>query len=201
MISEHIELFTEDFPGVIPGPEADASLRKELRHRLPASVLDFMEQYGFSGFGDGRFFLTDPTVWQPTVDMFRDALDVPMSPGPLTPFGRSAFGNVYAWSTETGLVTFSPLTGDVFVDDSSDELPQDADLVIGSFFSTARPDSFDFTDESGQWLFDRAVERLGPLSVDEVYGFLPPYRTGGAAVLENLQRVDALAHMVILTDG
>lgn len=201
MGSEHVDLFLEEFGGIIAGPPAGAGLASEYEHRLPGLVLDFMQEQGFSGFGHGRFWLTDPAVWQASVDMLCEAMDVPLDTGPLTPFGRSAFGALYAWSTRTGLVTFNPVTGQVFVEDTTDELPQDADLVMGSFFSASRPDSFDLGDDQGQYLFDRALERLGPLEVTQVYGFDVPIRAGGAATLEHLERVDALAHLVVLTDG
>ncbi|OYO22838.1 hypothetical protein CGZ93_07300 [Enemella dayhoffiae] len=201
MVSEHVELFLNDFPGVIDGPSAGPELERDFAQRLPRTILDFMISHGFSGFGRGLFWLVDPARWQPTLEMLLETAELPQPVGELTAFGRTAFGDVYAWSQQTGVVTVSPATGNVFVDDTSDELPEDAELVAGSFFSIARPDSFDLEDEDGDWLFDRARAELGELSPSETYGFFPPLRLGGPARLENLQRVDVLAHLVILTEG
>ncbi|NNG20733.1 DUF1851 domain-containing protein [Naumannella sp. ID2617S] len=201
MVSEHVELFLNDFPGVIDGPSAGPELERDFAQRLPRTILDFMISHGFSGFGRGLFWLVDPARWQPTVEMLLETAELPQPVGELTAFGRTAFGDVYAWSQQTGVVTVSPATGNVFVDDTSDELPEDAELVAGSFFSIARPDSFDLEDEDGHRLFDRARAELGELSPSEAYGFFPPLQLGGPARLENLQRVDVLAHLVILTEG
>lgn len=82
VISEHIDLFLEEFGGIIAGPPAEAALVAEYEHRLPGLVLCFMQEYGFSGFGQGRFFLTDPAVWQASVDMLCEAMEVPRMLGP-----------------------------------------------------------------------------------------------------------------------
>jgi len=58
----------------------------------------------------------------------------------------------------------------------------------------------DFEDIRQQPLFDRALRALGPLSAEEMYGFEPALALGGRAELGNLQKVDAVTHLILLAE-
>lgn len=44
------------------------------------------------------------------------------------------------------------------------------------------------------------MAKLGPLEVDEMYGFVPTLTIGGAPKLENLQKVKIMEHLTFLAD-
>ncbi|AYD89437.1 hypothetical protein D5R93_04035 [Actinomyces lilanjuaniae] len=44
---------------------------------LPASVLHLWERFGFEGFGQGRWWFTDPFRWAPVVQAWLEGTEVP----------------------------------------------------------------------------------------------------------------------------
>jgi len=47
-------------------------------------------------------------------------------------------------------------------------------------------------------LFEQALKKLGPLAVDEVYGFEPILAAGGTLMVDNLAKLDLNIHLTIL---
>jgi len=56
----------------------------------------------------------------------------------------------------------------------------------------------DQTDDKDAPLFGRALELLGPLAHDEMYGFVPALALGGPCRLDHLQKVKAAEHLMFL---
>lgn len=48
-------------------------------------------------------------------------------------------------------------------------------------------------------LFEKALRTLGPLQVDEMYGFVPALALGGPADLTHLQKVKTIEHLTFLS--
>ncbi|OHU75820.1 hypothetical protein BKG84_26460 [Mycobacteroides chelonae] len=67
-----------------------------------------------------------------------------------------------------------------------------------AFFTGADAEQFDFRDREEVPMFDRVYEYLGPLQFDEVYGFAPGLRIGGAAVVESTHLFQIHVHMALL---
>ncbi|RXE89640.1 glutamyl-tRNA amidotransferase [Pseudoalteromonas sp. A757] len=68
------------------------------------------------------------------------------------------------------------------------------------FFSVQTTTQIDLIDINEQPLFERTLERLGPLENGEIYGFAPALALGGEPKLENLQKVKATEHLAFLAD-
>ena len=68
------------------------------------------------------------------------------------------------------------------------------DLGIRAFFSTKSPKTNGFEE-----LFPPALETLGLLKTDEMYGFVPALALGGPMELKNLQRVKLIEHLEFLS--
>ena len=66
------------------------------------------------------------------------------------------------------------------------------------FFSSMTRESMEFKDVDGNPLFEKALKKLGPLSHDTIYGFVPALSVTGEPRLENLKLLDALTHLEIL---
>ncbi|EPM69033.1 hypothetical protein A249_39350 [Pseudomonas syringae pv. actinidiae ICMP 18804] len=62
------------------------------------------------------------------------------------------------------------------------------------FFSSKKPDESDLDG-----LFKPALEKLGPLKSDEMYGFVPALALGGPMELKNLQKVKTIEHLEFLS--
>jgi hypothetical protein len=48
-------------------------------------------------------------------------------------------------------------------------------------------------------LFEPARKKLGTLRRDEMYGFVPALMLGGSETVDNLEKVKAVEHLVILS--
>ncbi|MOA21998.1 hypothetical protein D3C78_1425230 [compost metagenome] len=65
---------------------------------------------------------------------------------------------------------------------------------VSVFFSFVRPDHNDLDG-----FFKPALEKLGQLNSDEMYGFVPALALGGAMDLRNLQKVKTIEHLEFLS--
>lgn len=72
------------------------------------------------------------------------------------------------------------------------------DLELQSFLSMVEREDFDMEDADGEFLFERALQALGPLGEQELYGFEPALVMGGKAVLGNLRKLQLDVHLTIL---
>jgi len=77
--------------------------------------------------------------------------------------------------------------------------PEKDDAAIIAFFLSKDKDDFDFDDYKEKPLFARALKKLGPLSVDEMYEFEPALSIGGMPKLENLAKVKMIEYLDLLS--
>jgi len=107
---------------------------------------------------------------------------------------RSAFGELYFWGEETGAslkITSIVSRCTTFVS----SLPKDQmDKRFQNFLLSAEVEYNDFDD-----LFQPAKKKLGTLSRDEMYGFVPAIMLGGSDALDNLKKVRSVEHLVFLS--
>ncbi|SPT53536.1 GAD-like domain [Actinomyces bovis] len=164
---------------------------------LPRSIIHTWQRFGFEGFSGGAFWITDPLKWAPVV---QDWLDPVMERLPFTDtwhcLARNAMGTMFLWGENTGdTLEIDPVYHEVIVDQlarrtfTQPGAPQRAgDMFFGSM--AYLPD-----DEGGRPLPSQALERLGPLGVDEVYGFVLPVVLGGSLSVDNLRIVNAFTYL------
>lgn len=147
------------------------------------------------------------TFWTVDPDEYEDLIDEWLEDTKLEQLdafhviARSAFGDLYACGKKTGRsVTIAcPLNKiSALPKGLKPKSKEDLDLSIYSFFGSSDKSRFNLKDESGKLLFDRAVERLGKLASDEMYGFEPALVLGGRMRRENLVKVKTDAHLTIL---
>lgn len=67
------------------------------------------------------------------------------------------------------------------------------------FFASSSRDAYDLKEVDDQPLFERALEKLGPLDHDTMYGFVPALALGGEPSLDLLQKLSAQAHLDVLS--
>jgi hypothetical protein len=172
---------------------------KKFRGKLPEQLLSYWNQYGWSGYGKGLFWLVDPDEYEPALEAWIGDLP-PMERDAYYVIARSAFGQLFLWGTKSGpsLDINSPW-GMIFPKDKSEKIAAgDADFLARMFFETKDRISLDLKDYLDKPLFDRALKTLGPLAADEMYGFEPALALGGKADIKNLRKVKAVEHLVML---
>lgn len=172
---------------------------EKFRGKLPDKLLEYWQEYGWCGYGEGLLWTVDPDEWEGVLDdwigdtpfMEKDAYYV---------IARSAFGKLVLWGTNTGqsLRVVTPY-GWVYPSFDPDFKEDGPDLSVQLFFSSASRPTFDMTDTEDKPLFERALAKLGPLDHDTMYGFSPALALGGEPKLERLQKLDAHVHLNILS--
>lgn len=169
------------------------------RGKLPDKLLDYWRAYGWCAYGKGIFWTVDPAEWEDVLEawigdtsfMEQDAYHV---------FARSAFGDLYLWGERSGpSLRIHPAWGMIYPSFHPDEFLEDGpDFSLQLFFSGCSKEFMDLRDEDQNPLFDRALEKLGPLDDQSVYGFVPALVAGGRADLAGVQKLDAHVHLEIL---
>ena len=172
--------------------DVPASSIERYRGKLPDQLLAYWQEHGWSGYADGLFWTVDPQEYEPVLEawigttpfMEQDALHI---------IARSAFGGLYFWGARTGyaLKLFAPGAYVLPMNDtpSGESLDQQVQMFFG--YTKRAPNDFDD-------LFAPALKKLGHLGHDEMYGFVPALALGGPADLAHLEKVSAVAHLVIL---
>ncbi|NDR53543.1 GAD-like domain-containing protein [Actinomyces sp. 565] len=171
---------------------------------LPASVLQLWRRFGFDGFGDGRWWFTDPLQWQPVVDAWLENTEVPFPEQKWWCLSRTAMGDMDLWGEVSGpALTITPTLG--WIRPNAGNARKISDPVMRerkgcTTLVSAREDTFE-DDDTGQLLVDWAIEHLGILGPGQVYGLTPAYCFTGKASTSQMGIEDATAHLTFLAQA
>lgn len=199
MRDEDFEAFIEKFGQASHQEFPSTSHIEHWQNSSPDQLLTYWKQEGFAAYGDGLFWIVDPSAYEDTVtEWLRDS--------PLNKvdrfhvIARSAFGKLYLWGERTGSsVKILPSTNAIVALSSNLKRGiKDPDFAIRTFFSGRALSDADLKDEDGSLLFKRILNKAGPLSAGEMYGFNPPSVVGGRAKLENLEKLNIFDHLAYL---
>ncbi len=206
-LDEAFESFLDDFYNyegfgpAIKSAQPNQQVIDKYHRKLPDRLLEYWQEYGFCGWGEGIFWTVNP-------DDYEDILQTWLEGTPLIDqdqyyvIGRSAFGKLFVWGEKSGqsIKIISPY-GMIFPTDESEDLKNDgADKTLDYYYMNRDKEEMDIDDPEDNPLFKRALEKLGPLEADEMYGFVPALALGGTPKLENLQIVKATEHLAFLAD-
>jgi len=168
---------------------------------LPDALLLIWQKIGWASWADGIFWTVNPADYDNLVDLWLEDTSFPEIDH-YHIIARSAFGDLYAWGQNNNqYFTIScPVNALIAQEKKIQTQRNDANLSLNSFFSFSDKEDFDMEDENEKSLFDQALDKLGPLAADEVYGFEPPLFAGGAAALrvDNLAKLKLDQHLTIL---
>ncbi|MFE3187585.1 GAD-like domain-containing protein [Nocardia sp. NPDC059240] len=168
----------------------------------PGFLLELWRELGFAGFRKGMLWLCDPVQWQDTVDDWTVGLRLPSGDDSWIAVTRSAFGRMTLWGRRTGLsLTVVPDRGWVFANDQSHEMATDFDRDVQLYASllATSEDTLDPEADDDKPLFKRVLKKLGPVSHDTMYGFVPAMALGGPTLPNHAEIVDAAVHMQLLS--
>jgi hypothetical protein len=173
-----------------------AADRQRLEGQVPAFLLDFWDQDGWSGYNDGLIWFVDPDEYAPVLALW-DTSQSALSLTPPLVVMRSAFGNLFYIETHLApngkpVQTLSKL--DVLMSKY---------YTVSSFAekyltrTIAKPDYFPTVLMQAE--VRRAIKDVGPLEWDEMYGFEPALPLGGSGAPETVRRVKIFNHHLMLS--
>ncbi len=207
----NIDLFVnDDFFSMLLAREGEPANARKLgerevapyRSKVPPALIQFWMDHGLGSYRQGRYWICDPKNFQPVIEQIFEG-DPEFDPAEMTVVGYDAFAALTIWHRRRRSVfvdmisprVFNP-EKDSYVDKRSGELLSE-DIAVGRSLTRFLVRD-DLDDDDGFPLFPRAVEHLGSLESEEIYGFFPPLSYGGARMLGNLKRVNGPIHMSIL---
>lgn len=162
---------------------------------LPRALLSFWTEHGRGSYKEGAFWICDPRPFKPLLgEIF--AGDPEFNPKRMSVIGYSAFGTLLIWDRLKKQVSVNLLFSTVHnvpeekrIDQNTGQ-PFSDDFTIGTFIN-----GMQYYDEP---LFSAAVQRLGRLGEDEIYGFVPALQLGGAFAAENLHKMRVFEHAAFI---
>lgn len=182
-----IDRFTAEFR---PGKDLvkpDKALLDFGRQMLPPEIMYLWETYGFGEYGDGFIKVVDP----------RDYMD-----------------SLYTWLGKqdfSKIPLFVSAFGDIFYYRKLDEEENDISMLdihyrrievctysYQEFFDSYILDEGIKEKVLRRTLYNQAVERLGALSVNECFYFVPALVIGGAEDIKHIRKGDASVHQHVL---
>lgn len=168
-----------------------------LEKRVPKTLVQFWRNYTLGVYGSGLLHLCNPIHFDPLLEILF-ANDSDFHPAATSLYAFTVFGTLYLWNSVHGAMTLYLLDGSLVASGyTCPEKRQTPNIDISSNIFSFSPKRADLEDDNGP-LFSRAVEKLGEPNLDECYGFFPALALRGERRLENLKRVKALEHFVIL---
>jgi hypothetical protein len=171
----------------------------ELSGKLPQALLDFWQLYGVGEWFGGLLRFSHPKEFNSVLALWFGA-DGEFTHREFHVVARNAFGDLFLWAQRHHSGTIRSTESQIdFTGLFKPEELAEADIDVYLVFSTNDPkESFDHFDVNDKPLFERCVARFGPLERDEIYGFTLPLALGGARTIENLGKVKAKEHLMIL---
>ncbi|RJF44878.1 glutamyl-tRNA amidotransferase [Actinomyces sp. 2119] len=170
---------------------------------LPASVLHLWRRFGFEGFGQGRWWFTDPFLWAPVVDAWLEGTPVPFPSQRWWCLARSAMGDMELWGEVSGpALTLTPALGRVYPHSgNAAKMPDPVrrERMGATTLVSASEDLDD--DDTGVLVADWAIEHLGVLGAGQVYGLTPAYCFTGRVSTSQVGVEDAVAHLTFLAQA
>ncbi len=201
MLSKNFAHLMKKYGAFEPVEHVSAADVEPYRGKLPESLLTLWVECGRGAWLGGKFQFCDPARYRSVLDLVFGA-DPDFSSRDCLPYGFTAFGELLVWSQRHQVVKIDLRVGSVAAPKMNSKNPAPDDLVISISTLPMLDDAQgDMVDNNNKPLFDRAVAKLGRLTLGEVYGFVPALTLGGVAKLENLKRVSALEHFFILAQS
>lgn len=202
MIDPDFARFMQDSGEAIYRTRIPESTIANWSNKLPPVLLDIWRQEGWAGYSNGRLWTVNPGDYEQIKDAWLAGTPLPLL-DKFHVFARTAFGDLYLCGEKAGpCVTVSCFVNQVmaFRQISKGKPPHHHDSRIRAIFACHDPEDSDCTDTLDKPLFDRAMNKYGPLGPDEMYGFESPLVLGGRPTLTNLRRVKLAPYLLALRE-
>lgn len=192
----------EGFSPIVDSVPVDNETLSYFSGKLPERLLRYWKEYGFSGFGDGIFWIVNPNDYQAIVDKWLAQTKL-WGRENLYAVARTAFGEVYIRGDKSISTTIiDPHLNNILPGDFETPTPDKESLErsIGIFFEIKSKKSVDYADKNEKLLFQRCLKKYGMLEHDEMYTFSPALALGGTADINNIKKVKILEQLSMLCD-
>lgn len=202
MSDEYFTVFLEGegfAPALVCSP-ADQDTLTRYQGILPDRLLSYWKEFGFCGYGEGLFWLVNPTDYEELVELWLK--DTPLwGRENYYVIARTAFGDLYIWGDKSGKTTvITPYEHSIMPNDMPKEplTKEEKERKLGIFISCRNKKSADAYDKDEKLLFKKALKKLGTLEHDEMYAFVPALALGGIADIKNVKKVKLQEQLSIL---
>ncbi|WP_313201861.1 GAD-like domain-containing protein [Pseudomonas sp.] len=192
-MDEAFSVFIEEVGEPTHRQEVPASTIERYKGKLPDKLLQYWMEHGWCGYGDGMFWTVNPQDYEGVVVSMLESANLETY-DKFHLVARGAFGDLYLFGEKTGFsLKIAPHIGR-YVGSKCEVTASDMDRLVQNFFACRDLDSNDFDD-----MFEPTKKRLGILGPDEMYGFVPALVFGGPIRLDNIQKLKAVEHLVLLS--
>ncbi len=192
-MDENFKFFLENMGPPIERRDVPSSSIERYRGKLPDQLLVYWKEQGWCGYADGLFWTVDPEEYEPVLEAWIG--DTPfMEHDAYHLIARGAFGDLYFWGEKSGASLTISVPGATCVFKESQIIAEEAQTrKMQIFFAAMNRKGNDFDG-----MFVPALEKLGRLKHDEMYGFVPAMALGGSGELDQLEKLKAVEHLVFL---
>ncbi len=193
----------DEFPPMGVGRRVPEEYFTRFQDVFPWSFLYVWRRFGFEGFGEGRFWITDPLQWQPVVDAWLDGVEIPFEDQRWYCVARTAMGSMSLWGEKSGpALEVMPILGRLYPSfGAAKSMSNPVERDRSGCLVFASPEIDDFIDvPTGEDLVDVVVGRLGAVSADEVFGFVPAFFFTGRMEAQLATIENAEAHLIFLAE-
>ena len=162
------------------------------KNKIPEQVLDIWQNYGFGSFLNGYLKIVNP-------EEYEDLL-------------KETYISVKDEPIESTTVLFATALGDLIICEKTESKKDNIYLIeyrkgrykmlLGGleFFFEDLLDE-DYLEDDLEWKpYLEAVNKLGELSYDECFGYVPLLGLGGSEKIENMSKVKIKEHIYLITD-
>ena len=192
-MDEAFSFFVEQVGEPMYRQEVPASSIERYRNKLPAKLLQYWAEHGWCGYGDGVLWTVNPQEYEGVVASVLESSGLEKYDN-FHLIARGAFGDLYLFGEKTGFSLKVTAQIGRYTGFKYQLSAADMDRHVQNFFVCMDLESNDFDD-----MFESAKKKLGTLGSDEMYGFVPALVFGGPVLFENLEKLKAVEHLVLLS--
>ncbi|RMV74283.1 GAD-like domain protein [Pseudomonas coronafaciens pv. atropurpurea] len=193
MMDEHYAFFLKKFGPAVKRQLVPATSIDRYTKKLPEQLLKYWEDFGWCGYAEGLFWTVNPQDYESLLNTWFSGIESFKSDN-YHVIARSAFGELYVWGEKSGYSLSITSYMSRYSTRNSTFTGSKSDLGVKVFFLSMNPEVINVAD-----LFEPALEKLGELDSDEMYGFVPAIALGGSMELKNLQKVKVFEHLDLLS--
>jgi len=157
------------------------------KDKLPDDLLYFWTQYGFGNYGNGLIKLVEPSDYMDSFYTWLGKEDFSKLPVLVTAFGDIFYYRKLADENE-----------DVSLLDIHYREINVCDYSLSSFFENYIIDEQIIDEVLRKPLFEKSIEKLGPLSSEEIFYFQPALIVGGTEELKYISKGTGSVHQQLL---
>ncbi|QGL55069.1 GAD-like domain-containing protein [Pseudomonas coronafaciens] len=192
-MDEHYAFFLKKFGPAVERQLVPAPSIARYTNKLPEQLLNYWEDFGWCGYAEGLFWTVNPLDYESLLNTWFAGIEAFKSDN-YHVIARSAFGELCVWGEKSGYSLSITSYMSRYSTRNSTFTGSKSDLGVKVFFLSMNPEVINVAD-----LFEPALEKLGRLDSDEMYGFVPAIALGGSMELKSLQKVKVFEHLEFLS--